>query len=268
MKCINYPAPAPAPKTGFSSLPAELRHLIWLATFETRILTIAVHNGDLGLPCHPKPSFSTFTATLGIEEATCQQETTAYCEGITYRCTCAHRLPPGPVALYVCRESRDNALERYQRAFGGETCVLNDFFASQNWIGKGYGKGKIWVDFKRDVFFFNQSRFIGSLMRISSPERMKIKTMAIVYDNSNRRPWERVGLLLRDSFNYWSLKTIRVYIAADFGTGTQRMFRMVADVLKPQLLWILTDERTRRLPWVIDMPDLELHPLHQEEMFS
>lgn len=61
--------------------------------------------------------------------------------------------PRGPVALNVCRESRQFALERYELAFAGTNLIPGDMLFEDEWIKGRFGEKRIWVDFKRDVIF-------------------------------------------------------------------------------------------------------------------
>ena len=61
--------------------------------------------------------------------------------------------PPGPAALYVCRESRRVALRRYELAFGGTNLVPHDEMFVAEWENGGYARKRTWVDFERDVIF-------------------------------------------------------------------------------------------------------------------
>jgi hypothetical protein len=72
---MEYPEDANAsPKTSISALPSELRRMIWLATFEPRMLTVTAFFSKLtgtrnihpGFYTHHGPWFCTFTAKLGI----------------------------------------------------------------------------------------------------------------------------------------------------------------------------------------------------------
>jgi hypothetical protein len=114
-------------------------------------------------------------------------------------------LPPsGPVALHVCRESRAIALENYERAFRRTTRCLQDYRSVQQWLERGYEQGRIWIDFKRDTIFYNEWLRSQSLFKVSSPEAMKVETMTIYHRGY-------MPDVIRESVNYWSLKTIRVY---------------------------------------------------------
>ena len=61
------------------------------------------------------------------------------------------RPPPGPVALYVCRESRYVTLRRYTLGFGGCNTWKDPRNPDAEWEKRLYGKQRIWVDFERDT---------------------------------------------------------------------------------------------------------------------
>jgi hypothetical protein len=76
----------------------------------------------------------------------------------------AGRVPQGPVQLYVCRESGALALKRYQRAFAGvaiiprgqpvrDVCEYRSQADRQTWNRRELWEKRIWVDFERDVIF-------------------------------------------------------------------------------------------------------------------
>jgi hypothetical protein len=78
-------------------------------------------------------------------------------------------IPPGPVQLHVCHESRRLALKRYQRAFGGAWLIpsgrLNREIwedktrtAHQEWHRRKLWEKRIWVDFERDIIFVDTLR--------------------------------------------------------------------------------------------------------------
>jgi len=133
----------------FSSLPPEIREMIWLASFETRIIHLHIHqrlappyrdaNGS-ELQAYQKTIAISFNCTVltSSDPQDIDSETPPTPDEVFQRHweavkevaedhggiagdigTLAGRPPRGPVQLYVCRESRAVALKRYQRAFAG-----------------------------------------------------------------------------------------------------------------------------------------------------
>ena len=130
----------------FSSLPHEVREMIWLASFETRIVCLHIHqriappyrdaNGS-ELQGYQKTIAITFSSTVltssDPKDVDCGTPPTPdevfqrHCETVRKAAkdhsgdigTLAGRTSRGPVQLYVCHESRALALKRYQRAFAG-----------------------------------------------------------------------------------------------------------------------------------------------------
>jgi hypothetical protein len=110
--------------------------------------------------------------------------------------------PPGPVALYVCHESRAFALKRYQLALGGTNCQPDDDTEfAEVWQKGSYCEKKIWVNFEIDTIFLALSAFDQEVSFIHGPfsnaltlltlyakeEAKKIKRLAISENWTNRR---------------------------------------------------------------------------------
>jgi hypothetical protein len=129
-------------RASFSSLPIELRRLIWVATFEPQILTVEAHIVTPYAIHTTKPKYGTwcrmFTAKLGIHPNRNPRN-------IVLSQDATQLLPPGPVALNVCRESRAIALENYHLVFHGSVTCVRDHPSALEWVG-GLDQGKIWVD--------------------------------------------------------------------------------------------------------------------------
>jgi hypothetical protein len=140
----------------FRTLPAELRYKIWLYTFEPRTLCVYIHplitrssesfswqttsctfTAELGLPPHPRRKMVHLSRTNRVfvhEHARLKP-------------------PPGPIAMQVCRDSRDFALSRYSLAFAGCNRTPGNEDFSQVFEDHELGIGKIWVDFRHDTVF-------------------------------------------------------------------------------------------------------------------
>jgi hypothetical protein len=82
----------------------------------------------------------------------------------------------GPAALFVCRERRQLALQRYQPAFSSVTVgVHNAFFSpsftgrwtirkledTRRWKDRKFGKKQFWVDFERDIVVVDTVKRMG-----------------------------------------------------------------------------------------------------------
>ena len=95
-----------------------------------------------------------FTATILSENKTTDR--------VSYHSDPDHRSckdigpPPAPVALFVCRESRELALKRYCLAFGGTKhwhcpSPAHRDLGDEDWERCRHGEKRIWVDFERDT---------------------------------------------------------------------------------------------------------------------
>ena len=91
----------------FSSLPPELRLMVWRESFEPRILHIASEKVNL-----PGPRFISRT-----RHGCCHRRSIP--NHIRFK---SHEKPP--LALQVCRESRTLALKHYTPSFHSSTCPL------------------------------------------------------------------------------------------------------------------------------------------------
>jgi hypothetical protein len=123
----------------------------------------------------------------------------------------------GPVALYVCQESREIALQRYELAFGGVDVDL-DGSQKQYWENRRQEDKaewdrlclfhkRIWVDFMKDIIFVDghhrtelyskcSRREPLTLLRMYAPEEAsKIKRLAIGAVRGNGEPRYRDEVL-------------------------------------------------------------------------
>lgn len=180
--------------TSFSNLPYELRRQIWILTFQPRLLCLHAHQhasapsfdgkGPRGDAYRRITVAFTFIATEGppscaFEEYDNHKAKTAVEIGETtgeeHR-ECG-RLPllrstPGPVALHVCAESRQMALERYQLAFPSTRMDINDEYLNQYWNISTHealvwgsddfykystGEEGTWIDFQRDIVMIDRA---------------------------------------------------------------------------------------------------------------
>jgi hypothetical protein len=134
----------------FTRLPSEIRRHIWFMTFSPRVIQIMIHP-DTGRGTRSELVGFFFTATedlVAIRPSYIAMEMT----GSTFHPSPAwsRPYPPGPVALRVCRESREVALKHYERAFGPVNLKIGEE-AKFSESAVGSGEKKIWVDFKRDL---------------------------------------------------------------------------------------------------------------------
>jgi hypothetical protein len=225
--------------------------MIWLATFEPRTLTIKVHLYRSEKPDFPlslEPLHCTkFSATLGKGFPPPRSHSTIPKHYIPITSEEACKLPPpGPVALHVCRQSRDIALERYELAFGGKlsTTCLGNKNVTDEWIAGGHGSPRIWVDFKRDVFVFRSS----DMFRSGAKEVLKIQNMAWKADF--RDPF--VGVALWQVYRYWSLKTFLVYHGQMSEEAIEKLRRGFVEKLES------SRPRNMMLPWVSPVPNMKM----------
>lgn len=65
-------------------------------------------------------------------------------------------LPPVPVALHVCRDSRAFALKHYQPCFSG-TRYVYDFRSKREFGKREFGEKKIWIAPKWDTIFLDEA---------------------------------------------------------------------------------------------------------------
>lgn len=146
-------------------LPSELREAIWLETFEPRIIQLHSHNqyyktfdhwihSDRNLRLEEHHTTVHFTATIidGTKRPVFYSSESDWKEANSM----FKKPPAGPVALYVCHQSRMLALERYEQAFGGVGgnslyFEMVDSPVEVEWRRRGLHEKKIWVDFDRDT---------------------------------------------------------------------------------------------------------------------
>lgn len=213
-------------KASFSSLPAELRQKVWLLTLQPRVLYLHIHQriepqpydeegfidgfrktvsvsftAQLAkLPQMPLEAFKEYTDYVApdpkvhfdskINRLSYKMSYNLLSDNIVATRPWSMRNSRGPVALEVCRESREVALKRYELAFAGENLALepND---KKEWDKKGLGEKRIWVDFERDIIFVEaiwrprkyskcaQLNPLGLLRRYAPEDSNKIQRLAI-----------------------------------------------------------------------------------------
>ncbi|KAE9373555.1 hypothetical protein N431DRAFT_231139 [Stipitochalara longipes BDJ] len=189
------PRRAPPVTRTFSRLPPEIREMIWMASFETRIICLHIHqrlapphrdvNGH-DLQTYQETIAISFSCTVLTSSSSgpgdvnsnpqltpdevFQQHWKAVKRGARGNNgdmgTLADKSSRGPVQLYVCRESRALALKRYERAFSGVLMQptvreINCDWEQrrqvdhQTWNRRKLWEKRIWVDFKSDIIFID-----------------------------------------------------------------------------------------------------------------
>jgi hypothetical protein len=214
-------------KASFSSLPYELRQIIWVETFEPRILTIEAHFNKAYTKRRRTNrmitwgSCCTYTAKLGVHPSRKirKRGTKGYVPVLTPESKAL--LPPGPAALYVCRDSRAIAMQDYRLAFRGSTNCVRDQSFLQNWIKSGHNQGRIWIDYKRDsIFFCDLSDKKNIFFGFPDEEAVKVQTLAACYDFTLPDVSQRLH-------KFWSLKIFQVYYSFEsednYESGRERI---------------------------------------------
>jgi hypothetical protein len=187
---VSNLAPDQTPHLTFSSFPVEIREMIWLESFQSRILCLHTHqriappHRDINgkeLKGFQKTAAVTFTCTVLPTSDSCSDNSRepktpdevfqAHLDYVQKKqkksdmgTMALGRISLGPVQLYVCHESRALALKRYQRAFGGIYLIPSSRLNRELWDSRGIAdhqewhrrklwEKRIWVDFERDVIF-------------------------------------------------------------------------------------------------------------------
>lgn len=172
-----------SPRVSFSALPLELRRAIWYETLTPRSLSIVPHYGSTStLPNHPVSVLPfvkthpnsicslTFTIAEGLHprlpvtpywaepsfkkaiDAVLGSEWRKSEQGAQYD-QYGPSVPRAPVALHICRESREVALEHYSLAFAGRNILSIDPDFTALFNASGLNQKRTWVDWKRDTIF-------------------------------------------------------------------------------------------------------------------
>jgi hypothetical protein len=210
------------PKASFSSLPLELRYKIWLLTLQPRVLYLHIHqriepppyDGDdfidgprktvsvsftaqvAMLPLLPSEVFEKYAnyvapdpTTLDVDRSNEKIYDLHYANVVATR-PLSIKNSRGPVALEVCRESREVAMKRYELAFAGTNRALEPT-EEQEWNKKGFSEKRIWVDFERDIIFIDAiwrdrkyskcapHNPLGLLRRYAREDAKKIRRLAL-----------------------------------------------------------------------------------------
>ena len=210
------------PSASFDSLPLELRQRIWDLTLKPRILCLHIHrrlapllggpNGEL-LDGPMRTVAVSFTCSEFVASSTNSSHTA---EGIfasfAQKVYQKHKddgsdwrmgsltgpTPLGPVALYVCRESREIAIQRYCLAFRGTNIDLDGNNKASweqrspedkaEWDRCRLSDRGIWVDFSRDIIFVDGHFRLGLYSKCSPVEPMNlIRTYAPVETSNIKR---------------------------------------------------------------------------------
>jgi hypothetical protein len=275
------------------SLPPELREAIWVQTFEPRTITIEYHEGkhpSWGSAARPYFYWQTatvaciiFTASVGVGLAN-PLDPYLYSAGqrmLAPRGTPSNNtihygmkkaVPPGPVALAVCRESRAISLKRYQLAFAGKNLVPNDQQFQEQWMKGGFGQPKVWLDFERDVIFIDRGKeYIGQfggtapttvmdhVIHHAKEDMKKIKNLAMRgtwgLDRPIQHPRHR-GLgtfLLATVKELTSLKNLVVY-HSDQLSDAAPIIRKEADEVLLEILEALKKRKEVSPNWTAELP--------------
>lgn len=283
----------------FSRLPPEIRQLIWDFTFTPRTLHIEVHEGAtpaLGsgsatqpwiLSCRLKRACICFTAFDGLVESPDpihfyreirNRHYTERVKNWTITPGMNTPPPPGPVALYVCHESRKLALKHYELAFGGTNCQPDtDTKFADAWQKAGYGEKRIWVNFEIDTIFvaLGQTHYLGCpgdiltmLTCYAKEEVKKIKWLAFSKHWSNCRtmnsPPKAWNIQLpKDLKSFTRLKEILIYHIESFNPTYNpewigpEIDRNLRD-LKEAILVAFEMEKREDPAWTIDLPKIEI----------
>lgn len=151
----------------FPTLPAELRHKIWLSMFEPRTLSLSMreHRAPLDASC-TSLWIQTFDIQLGLQVDQIPDEDAGknhslnpqfvYLGQGVFRDATRIKPPPGPVALEVCKESREIALRHYELMFRGSLITrgrsksLDAAFDASGW-----GLPHTWVNPNLDIIFLS-----------------------------------------------------------------------------------------------------------------
>jgi hypothetical protein len=236
-------------KTSFSSLPLELRRLIWVATFEPRTLTVEAHIvtpyviGSRTIKPKHGTWCRTFTAKLGIHLNPKPRTTETWGGTFVSSQAAEHMPPPSPVALHVCRESRVIALENYRLAFHGSITCVRDHPSVLEWLG-GLDQGKIWVDYKRDTIFYCNLVGCDPLDGFPDEEAAQVETLASYRTCALPMRVQKLG-------NYRSLRTFQVY---DEYFDSKR----VVEKLRGRLAQNMKEKKSLKLPTALQTPHVEL----------
>lgn len=181
--------------TSFSTIPYELRRQIWILTFQPRFLCLHADQhaappsfdgkGPGGDAYRPVTVAFTLTAAEGPPSRVfreCDNHKTEPVVGVdgigevrgeeNRECGLLPllRSTPGPVALHVCAESRQMALERYQLAFPPtwrDMVAVNKYWnisahgtlrgSSKAFYKSSTGEEGTWIDFQRDTVVIDRA---------------------------------------------------------------------------------------------------------------
>ena len=163
-------------------------------------------------------------------------------------------VPPEPVALFVCRESRAIALQHssYERAFAGRNLVRAPqnkrdeslVLSAETWLGECKEK-RVWVDFERDEVVVDK---LGPLS-YANEEMEKIQRLG-VYRTENARVFttvcdEMMGVLPL----FTGLKELSLYLKFEDGDSVT-----VEDVKKVIVKELVLAREERKEEWLVELP--------------
>lgn len=161
----------------FPWLAPELRLRVWHLAFSPPTIQLHIHRRDIPAtfsdddspppapgqlssywpPGDPRAISVHFTATI-IENSAFSFHSMAKSKVVTHPPTSL--APPGPIALQVCRDSREITLERYELAFGGK--LFNEIpqddeerLIHEEWRRGTFWEKKILVNFKHDLLLID-----------------------------------------------------------------------------------------------------------------
>jgi hypothetical protein len=211
------------PPASFSTLPWELRHKIWLSTFEPRTLSLNWH--EQRVPDDQYTVYATnFSVRLGLHvaqlSATDARQHHSLSPQIIYRGqdilgdSTRIKSPPGPIALEICKESREIALAHYEMFLSGFVQPSGCSKFDAVFEASGYGSPHTWVNPKIDLIF------LSTMSRDLESKFAPVDAQVFYYRAKTEcSRFERVGVMLHNGEGspllalrrYTGLKELTVY---------------------------------------------------------
>jgi hypothetical protein len=298
----------------FSTLPVELRRAIWYETLTPRTLSIVPHYGSTStlssdpvsvLPfvkTHPNYACSlTFAVAEGLHPRL--QDVPYWFEpsfrkaidailGMDWRKDDKYRqlhpsVPWAPVALHICCESRQVALEHYTLAFAGTNILSMDPDFTALFNASGLGQKRTWVDWKRDTIFvvqgdssfvemrsvYGEPFYLEVLAWYAKGETEKIQRLAVAghWTANTGRLWEgKLEKALIGSLKLFTgLKELVVYHSdvswddflsiteedeEEWNRRTAALVRGDEGQVREEIVGVLNEEKGKDEKWTSDVP--------------